>query len=937
MRRYRCENRWPRGKNFRRAWLGLLILLVWGGGVGQWGSVAGPGRFLLEKGGVEWLEVSGWARAAEPPPAPAETVPVGPAPAEAVRVVNLRRLPDAVTLATLSNGLTVIIQENHMAPVATVRCFVKNTGSAFEGQYLGSGISHLIEHIVAGGSTTHRTEKQIQQMIDRFGGATNAFTSTDTTMYYIDCPAKDVQTAIELLADWMQHARFEPAECQREHAVVRQELADGLVQRNRVLWQLFHQTMYQVHPVRHPTIGYLDSLNRLTREDLLNFYRSRYVPNNQVVVVVGDIETEKVLEAVVRHWAGTGRGLETVLPMPLEPPQLLPREAVREMEGKMVDMILAWPTVELTHPDLFALDVAAAILGEGESSRLVRLLQHERGWVVSIRAASYTPHFVRGWFGVIATAPPEHYQQAAEEIVRQVYRLREEPVSAAELQKAKKQKAAELVLDVQTVQEAADSLGRFFLATGDPLFDKHYVTGIQQVTAAQVQEVAGRYFVPQRLTRVMVMPPGLAPKTTQQNNKAPETPVRLVRLPNGLRVLVKRVPGKPMVNLQVGILGGLLEDSPQTAGRSSLVAAMLDKGTPGRNADQIAEFFDRIGARFSTTGGRNTIIASLSVLREDFVEAAAVFAECVLRPTFPADQFAVVQKVALASIARRQDNPHQELLELFHASLPPSTPYHLMPGGTWEAVSRLRPEDLRNYHQKYFVPGNMVVTVFGDIDPQEAMKTVEEHFGQLPEAPVPKIDFQRPNMLGQNIVRHKQTSKQTGMVLLAYPAPSLFEQKEYAALMVLDAILSGYSYPGGWLHEDLRGAGLVYMVHAFPMTGPAPGYFVIVAQTAPEKIHEVLNRIRTHLDRARRGEFSEEEFHQAVEMIIALHAQENTTPADQAQQALIYELFGLGYDYDRKFPERIRSVQRKDVVAVAQKLFRKFVQISTSPLPKPTP
>lgn len=869
-------------------------------------------------------------------PAPLEQSPSQPAP-QAPSLVHLRRLPDAVTLATLSNGLTVMVQENHVAPVATVRCFVKNTGSAFEGEYLGSGISHLVEHLVSGGSTTRRTEKEIRDQIDRFGGASNAMTSDDMTMYYIDCPSKDVETAIDLLADTVQHVRFDPTECQREHAVVRQELADGLVQRTRVLWELFHQTIYQEHPVRHPTIGYLDALNRLTRDDLVAFYRKRYVPNNQVFVVVGDVETGRVLECIARSWTGTPRGPETNLVLPLEPPQLTPREAVREMEGKMYDLILAWPTVELTHPDLFALDVAAAILGEGDSSRLVRRLQHERGWVLSVRTASYTPHFVRGWFGVLATAPPEHWQQADDEILQQVYRLREELLSPDELEKAKKQKAAELVLDQQTVQDAADSLGRSLLATGDPLFDKHYVAGIQKVTPEQVRDVARRYFVPDRLNRVLVTPPSGTPKPAAEHQTAQETPVRLVRLPNGLRVLLKRQPHKPMVNIQACVLGGSLEDTPETAGRSALVATMLEKGTPRLSAAQIAEFFDQIGGRFSTLGGRNTIFASASVLREDFPQAAAVLADCFLQPTFPPEEFGVVQKLALAAIARRADHPQQELMELFHASLPPETPYHLIPGGTQETVQRLTVEDLRAYHGRYFVPGNMVVTVFGDIDPEEALRIVTEQFGRVPEKPVPKIEFRRPNDLPQEIVRHKQTSKPTGMVLLAYPGPSLFEEKDYAALTVLDAIVSGYSYPGGWLHEDLRGAGLVYSVHAFLMSGPAPGYFVVVAQTAPDKTEEVLGRIRSHLDRARKGDIPEEEFHRAVEMVVALHAQENTTPAEQAQQAALYELFGLGYDYDTKFAERIGSVRREDVVAVAQKVLQRFVQITTSPQPAPKP
>ena len=158
---------------------------------------------------------------------PAETGPKSE-PA-APKYTSLRRLPDDVTLATLSNGLTVIVQENHVAPVATVRCFVKNTGSAYEGKNLGAGLSHVLEHVVAGGTTTQRTEKEIDKIIDTFGGATNAFTSTDMTVFFIDCPAKNTMTAIELVADSMQHVKFEPAEFDRELKVVRRELADGEV------------------------------------------------------------------------------------------------------------------------------------------------------------------------------------------------------------------------------------------------------------------------------------------------------------------------------------------------------------------------------------------------------------------------------------------------------------------------------------------------------------------------------------------------------------------------------------------------------------------------------------------------------------------------------------------------------------------------------------
>ncbi|MGB9879698.1 MAG: M16 family metallopeptidase, partial [Anaerolineae bacterium] len=177
--------------------------------------------------------------------------------------------PQGVTVAELSNGLTIIVQENHTVQAATVRCYVRYTGSIYEAEHMGAGLSHVLEHVVAGGTTTKRTEKEIAAIIDRFGGKTNAYTTTNFTCYYIDCPARHVKEVIELLADSMQRVAFEPQEFERELKVVKQELADGEVSRSRVLWKLLNQTLYLVHPARHPVIGYLDVLNHTSNEAII--------------------------------------------------------------------------------------------------------------------------------------------------------------------------------------------------------------------------------------------------------------------------------------------------------------------------------------------------------------------------------------------------------------------------------------------------------------------------------------------------------------------------------------------------------------------------------------------------------------------------------------------------------------------------------------------
>lgn len=870
------------------------------------------------------------------PAAESSTAPVEADAAAVPQYTSVRTLPDSVTLATLSNGLTVIVQENHVAPVATVRCYVKNTGGAFEGRYLGAGLSHVLEHVVSGGTTTRRSEKEIGEIIDTFGGATNAYTSSNLTCYYIDCPKRNTKTAIDLVADSMQHVAFEPSEFERELKVVRREISDGEANRRRVQWKLLSQTLYTRHPARHPIIGYLDVLNATTNQTIIDFYRERYVPNNQVFVVVGDVNTQEVLDEVARQWTGTPRGRETVVAMPTEPEQLTPREAIQEMDGATYDVAVAWPTVDLSHPDLYALDVAAYILSEGDSSRLVRRLKYDLQLVLSISSASATPHYVKGWFGIFASATPEHWEKAVEEILREAYRLRDEPVSPAELEKAKKQKAAELVFGQQTVQEAAETLGRSFISTGDPLFDKYYVENIQKVTAEQIRDVARRYLVPGRLNRVIIAPPGGAPRVDRGEAAGAAGEVRTARLPNGVRVLIKQHSHLPLVNIQAYVLGASLVDTEATAGRSAMVGAMLDKGTAAHSAQQIADYFDSIGGQLGMSAGRNTILGSATTLREDFPRAAALFAECFTQPTFPQEEFEKQKTLALGAIARRADNPHQEAFELFYDNLPASSPYHLIQGGKVETVEPLTAEDLRAYHAKYFVPNNMLVTVFGDVDPDQAMALVDKHFGRLRRAPdFQPIDFDRSNAVAESIVRHKQTGKQTGIVLFGYPGTGILDEKDHAALLLLDAIMSGYGYPGGWLHTELRGEGLVYFVHAMQITGPAPGYFAILAQTDPAKIGEVVERIQRNVAKAKAGEITADEFRTAQEMVIALHAQDNTTIGQQAQQAALDELYGLGHDYDKSFDARIEAVTLDDVVRAAREYLTNHVLVTTSPNPQP--
>jgi zinc protease len=213
---------------------------------------------------------------------------------------------------------------------------------------------------------------------------------------------------------------------------------------------------------------------------------------------------------------------------------------------------------------------------------------------------------------------------------------------------------------------------------------------------------------------------------------------------------------------------------------------------------------------------------------------------------------------------------------------------------------------------------------------------VKKGFGGMkPAEDFKPVNVKFENALPASSVTHKQTAKPTGMVLVGYPISSIYEKEDQAAITLLDTILSGYSYPGGWLHADLREAGkLVYYVHGMSMTGPAPGYFIILSQTDPGSVSEVVTRIGRQIERARQGDIKLEEFELARQMVLALHAQDNTTISSQAQEAALNELYGLGFDYAKTYEARIQAVKMEDVVKVARKYLTKSVTVTSSPAEK---
>src|SRR5947207_9838618 len=273
----------------------------------------------------------------------------------------------------LPNGLTIIVQEDHSAPVASVQVWCA-TGSIYEDQHLGAGLSHILEHMLFKGTKT-RSTNEIAQKIQDVGSYINAYTSFDRPVFWIDVPKDGVATALDILSDATMNSTLPSEEYQKEQEVIRREFAMGMDDPDRMAGLLLFSTAYQVHPYRFPVIGEIEIYNQLTQQQVMQYYKTRYVPNSLTFIIFGDVSAERVHQQLTDLFKPyPEKSLQPVF-VPAEPPQLGRREAHQEFATELTHLSLAWHLPAVTNPDVPALDLLSTILGEGRSSRLYRRLR----------------------------------------------------------------------------------------------------------------------------------------------------------------------------------------------------------------------------------------------------------------------------------------------------------------------------------------------------------------------------------------------------------------------------------------------------------------------------------------------------------------------------------------------------------------------------------
>jgi zinc protease len=410
----------------------------------------------------------------------------------------------------LDNGLKILIQELHTAPLVSVWCWY-GVGSGDEAPGR-TGVSHWVEHMNFKG-TENIPKDEMKGIVERFGGTWNGYTWLDQTTYLETAGTDALDTLLFIEAERMARGVYEPEDCESERSVIISELQGGENDPDQLLDTEVTATAFRAHAYRHPTIGWIDDLRSMTRDDLFGHYRQHYVPGNATLVVVGDVDTDAVLRGAEKHFGSIAGTAPPPRRRAAEPAQIGERRVLLEREGTTAYLKYAWHAPAATEADFFPMLVLDAALTGAKGANLWCSF---RGVPPQRRARLYTTLVERGLASVVAgallpTREPFLYSLSLtasdgvplaaleEAATRELDRVRTEGLSEEEVARAKRQLRARLVFDADSVTNLAHQLGYFETVTGPGFFDT-LASRVLAVTPAQVADVAARRLVAEKRT-----------------------------------------------------------------------------------------------------------------------------------------------------------------------------------------------------------------------------------------------------------------------------------------------------------------------------------------------------------------------------------------------------------------------------------------------------
>ncbi len=834
---------------------------------------------------------------------------------------------------TLENGLRVLLLERRELPVVcSLLCYT--VGSRDEGRG-ETGLSHFLEHMMFKG-TRKLKRGEIDRITSTLGGQNNAWTGKDSTGYYFQVASDRWEKVLEIEADRMGGCLLDPAEFEREKKVVLEELRMGRDEPWRVLCQEVESAAYQVHPYHHPIIGWEEDLARVTREDMLSYYRRHYGPDRAVLVLCGDFDSSRALDSV-RKFFGPLPPTGSERPYaPAEPPQEGPRRVEIRAPGNLARFAAAWKGVRVADPMDPVLDLVSTILGGGRASRLYKRLVKGEGLAGSVSVYNES-HLDPGLFWVLVElkegSSPERVEALVEE---EVERLRTRPPGKGEVERAKARILTGVHFAMEGTYGTAVRYGEYAVE-GDLASLEAYESRVRKATAAGIRDCARAFLGKETRTVGWSFPAGDTRRKGRgggsraagaPGRRRPGSlcfrrggerrfpPVHREVLENGLKVLAVRMKSLPLVSLVCSVEAGQEFETRTKAGLGNLTGSCLAEGTKRRSGEALAEAVESLGGDLASSAGG----AAIRMGAGDFPRALALLDEVVRRPSFPEDAVERVKGITLTGILSDLEHPRTaaflKFKEMVYGKHPLAFPHKGYPG----SVARLGREDLADWHGRLFVPSRAVVAVAGDVDPRRAVEEIRKRMGSWRDKaveepslpPLERVPGRREAFLPMN---REQVHLYLGHLGIPRTHP------DYYALLVLDYVLGKGPGFTDRISRRLRDElGLAYQVSA-GITGSAgrfPGFFAAYIGTSPANKEAAVKGFLEEIGKIRSEPPGKEEVSLVHQYLTGSFYLGLERTSQVARFLVNLERFDLGLDYLDRFPDLVRAQGPEEVLEAAR-------------------
>jgi len=765
---------------------------------------------------------------------------------------------DSVRRARLTNGLTILARRDRTAPVVAIVTWVR--AGYFDEPDDRVGIAHVLEHMYFKGTPTHGVG-DIARATKAAGGYLNAGTIYDHTHYYAVLPASGFRAGLAVQADAYAHSVVDAGELRRELEVIIEETKRKADNAGALALETLFEVLHDRHRIRRWRMGRETELRALTRDRVVEFYRSHYRPSNTVLAIVGDVDPDEAIAEAERLYGAIPDAPVVRSPSPTEVEPANFR--AREWEGDIAqaELLFGWRTPPTLHPDTPALDLLATVLAGGRASRLVRATR-DRRLVSTISAYDYTPTEL-GVFVVHAAARPESAAEAARTIHDQIRRVRDGELTEDEVDRARRLVEAQWLRRLEAADGQANFLGAWELL-GDWERGVAYQQQVLAADVARLTEVARQWLTPDAASVVAYRPRGTAPlaadaaalramldhtRPAPLDAAPPATPPRVLntrgsaairervvdgmyvyRTPDGIPIIVRPRPGAALAHIGCFIAGGVTAENDRNTGITTLMARTALRGTTRRSATRLAEDAERLGGTPAASVGTEALQWTLGVPTASLSGAAELLADLVLEPVFPEEGLEAERAVAIAALGTLRDDMYRQPMRLAAELAWPGHPYGRSTLGTEGTVRVITASGLRAWHASRVLASPAVLAAVGDVDPDTTADLLARHFAALRPAPLtvaPRTTW--PNVFEQRV--DARDKAQTALAIF-FEGPSRDDPARFDAEM-LGGVASGL---GGRFFEELRDRqSLAYTVIARPYPRRSGGTFVGYIATSPAK------------------------------------------------------------------------------------------------------